>query len=154
MGVINIFGGDGLWTFFNLIIEWYWLIVVSARWLASQDCYLVRRTWRRNLSLRSCRWHIKYVFDILVDVINIFGGDGVWTFITFIHWMILVDCCERSVDGLTRLLSSPYDVEAEYLFAMLSLTSIIYCIYLNDLDWSLWALYGRPHCERSMAGLI
>ena len=44
MCVINIFGWDGVWTFINLFIEWSWLIVVSAGWLASQDFYLVRRT--------------------------------------------------------------------------------------------------------------
>ena len=32
---------------------------------------------------------------------------------------------------------------------MLSLKNIIYC--LNNLDWSLWALDGRSHCEHSAA---
>ena len=40
-------------------------------------------------------WRIKYVFDPLMGVINIFGGDGVWTFIGFIRLIILIDCCER-----------------------------------------------------------
>ena len=43
--------------------------------------------------------------------IKIFGGDGVWKFITVINWMILIDCCERSESGLTKVQSSPYDVE-------------------------------------------
>ena len=29
--------------------------------------------------------HIRYVFDPLMGVIKIFGGDGVWTFIKVIH---------------------------------------------------------------------
>ena len=68
--------------------------------------------------------------------------------------MILIDHCERLVADLTILLSNPKDVEAESFFAMLSLTNIIYFIYLNDLDWLLWALNVRPYCERLMANIF
>ena len=126
--------------------------------------------------LSEIEWHIKYVFNPLMDVIKIFGGVGVWTFINFIHWMILNDNCERLFDGLIRWLYSPWDVDVDSFLEMFLLTNIfILLLFLNCIfKWyrliivsawcqaSLWEIDDRPHlmfciviyidhCERSMA---
>ena len=44
-------------------------------------------------------WHIRYVFDIQVGVINIFDGDDVWTFL--FTPMIYIDNGGWSMAGLT-----------------------------------------------------
>ena len=63
--VLSIFlVGMGCEHLLILFIEWPWLIVVSAWWLASRYWCLVRRTYRRNIYLRCCRWQTLFIVFI------------------------------------------------------------------------------------------
>ena len=77
--------------YLNFLLECVW--VVACVILFCRDWYIC--IFCVSFILSENEWHIKYVFDPLIGVINIFCGGGVWTFINFIHWMILIDSCEH-----------------------------------------------------------